>query len=180
VLALLIWGGVMERHPRLQFVFTEQQSDWVVGRLARMDHSYDSPLLRNSGIRQVCSMKPSEYFERQCHLGSSTFSRGEIRDRHKIGLAKIMLGMDYPHYEGTWRHQTREYLRATLGAEQVPEAEVCQMLAENVIDVFGFDQAKLAPIASRVGPRYSDILEPATAQSLAIRDDVVRPLLTTD
>jgi predicted TIM-barrel fold metal-dependent hydrolase len=179
VLALLIWGGVMERHPRLQFVFTEQQSDWVVGRLARMDHSYDTPLLQNSGIRDALSLKPSEYFERQCHLGSSTFSRGELRDREKIGLRKIMLGMDYPHYEGTWRHETCEYLRATLGAEKVPEAEARMMLAENAVRVFGFDDAKLAPIAARVGPRYPEILEPATAVSLAARGDVVRPLLTT-
>jgi len=45
--------------------------------------------------------------------------------------------------------------------------------------VFGFDDAKLAPIAARVGPRYPEILEPATAVSLAARGDVVRPLLTT-
>jgi predicted TIM-barrel fold metal-dependent hydrolase len=179
LLAFLIFGGVMERHPRLKLVFTEQQSDWVIGRLARMDHTYDSPLVQNSGIRDLCSLKPSEYFERQCYLGSSTFSRGEIRARGRIGLDKIMLGMDYPHYEGTWRHKTVEYLRATLGAEQVPEDEARKLLGENVVRVFDFDLASLSSIAARIGPGYGEILEAPTAKTFAIRDDVVRPLLTT-
>lgn len=178
ILSVLIWGGVMERHPRLTFVFTEQHSDWVIAHLARMDHSYDNGTLRHYGIRDVCPLRPGEYFERQCFLGSSIFSRGEIRARHRIGLDKIMLGMDYPHFEGTWRHETREYLRATVGAEQVPEAEVRMLLGETLVRVFGLDATKLSPIAARVGPTYSDLLAPP-APSFEISGDVVRPLVTT-
>ena len=175
ILPALIWGGVMERHPGLTFVFTEQQSDWVIGQLARMNHSYDTRDA-DSELRRICRVRPSEYFERQCYLGSSIFSRGEVRARDKIGIDHMMLGIDYPHYEGTFRHQTLEYFRATLGAERVPEPEARKMLGETVVEVFGLDAAKLSRIAARIGPTYAEIL--AEPQTYKMPGDVLRPLQT--
>jgi predicted TIM-barrel fold metal-dependent hydrolase len=174
VLTFLIWGGVLERHPNLRVVFTEQHSDWVIGHLARMDHSYFRG--GRSDIRDICKVSPSEYFSRQCYLGSSIFSRGEIRARSQIGVNKMMLGMDYPHYEGTFRHDTREYLRATLGVEQVPEAEARKLLGETAVAVFGLDRAKFAATASEIGPTYAEIMAPAKTEEM--RGDVLRPLQT--
>ena len=34
---ILLWGGVFERFPRLQVVFTETRADWVPGTLALLD-----------------------------------------------------------------------------------------------------------------------------------------------
>lgn len=175
VLAALIWGGVLERHPRLKVVFTEQHSDWVIGHLARMNHSYDNSNIK-SGLHQICPRRPSEYFERQCYLGSSIFSRGEVRGRAQIGLEKMMIGLDYPHYEGAFRHDTLEYFRATFGAERVPEAEARKMLGETVVSVFGLDAAKLAQTGSQIGPTYAEILAPP--QTYEMPGDVLRPLQT--
>jgi hypothetical protein len=83
VLRVLIWGGVLERHPRLNVIFTEQQSDWVAPLLARMDFSYERGDLRRD-IRSIVPMKPSDYWQRQCYLGSSIFSKAEIRARGSI------------------------------------------------------------------------------------------------
>jgi predicted TIM-barrel fold metal-dependent hydrolase len=174
VLTFLIWGGVLERYPNLRVVFTEQHSDWVIGHLARMDHSYYRT--GRSEIRDICKLSPSEYFDRQCYLGSSIFSRGEIRARAQIGVDKMMLGMDYPHYEGTFRHDTREYLRATVGVEHVPEAEARKLLGETAVDVFGLDTAKFAATAAEIGPTYADIMAPPKTQEM--RGDVLRPLQT--
>jgi hypothetical protein len=121
-------------------------------------------------------LSPSEYFDRQCYLGSSIFSRGEIRARAQIGVDKMMLGMDYPHYEGTFRHDTREYLRATVGVEHVPEAEARKLLGETAVDVFGLDTAKFAATAAEIGPTYADIMAPPKTQEM--RGDVLRPLQT--
>ncbi|WP_372566980.1 amidohydrolase family protein [Streptomyces aureus] len=150
ILNHLIWGGVLERHPRLVVVFTEFGSSWVEGALLNMDYTYDGSYLRRD-VRSVLRAKPSEYFARQCYLGSSIFSRAEIGARHTIGLDKMMLGMDYPHHEGTWAAGpgTLAYLQATLGACEVPADEARMLLSENAIRVWGMDGGSAA---DRRGP----------------------------
>jgi hypothetical protein len=120
--------------------------------------------------------KPSEYFRRQCFLGSSTFSQAEIAARHLIGLGQMMLGMDYPHHEGTLAAGgTTEYLRATLGAEGVPVDEARMLLGGTAIKVWDFDEAELRAVADRVGPLMDEILTPPT-EDLFPRGDVHKPL----
>jgi predicted TIM-barrel fold metal-dependent hydrolase len=176
ILNHLIWGGVLERHPRLTVVFTEFGSSWVEGALLNMDYSYDGSYLRRD-VRTVLRSKPSEYFARQCYLGSSIFSRAEIAARHRIGLDKMMLGMDYPHHEGTWAAGpgTLAYLQATLGACAVPADEARMLLADNAIRVWGLNHNVLRPIADRIGPAMSDVLT-SPGESLYPRGDVNKPL----
>ena len=176
ILNHLIWGGVLERHPRLTVVFTEFGSSWVEGALLNMDYSYDGSYLRRD-VREVIRSRPSEYFARQCYLGSSIFSRAEIAERHKIGLNKMMLGMDYPHHEGTWAAGpgTLAYLQATLGANAVPADEARMLLADNAIGVWNLDRDVLRPIADRIGPSMTDVLTPP-AEPLYPRGDINKPL----
>ena len=174
ILNHMIWGGVLERHPRLQIVFTEQGSGWVIGDLANMDYSYEGSYLKRD-LRAVVKHRPSEYFARQCHLGSSIFSRAEIQARHRIGVDKINLGMDYPHHEGTWSYGTLNYLRATLGASDVPPSEAELMLGGNAAKLWGFDLDVMRPIAERMGWPMDDILQPPT-EDLFPRGDVNKPL----
>jgi Amidohydrolase len=68
ILNQMIWGGVLQRHPKLQVVFTEVGSGWVIDALEGMDYSYEGSFLRRD-IRDLLELKPSEYFQRQCHLG---------------------------------------------------------------------------------------------------------------
>jgi predicted TIM-barrel fold metal-dependent hydrolase len=157
LLPQMIWGGVLEGHPTLKFVVTESGSSWVVAMLADMDFGYQGSYLR-SDIREALSIRPSEYFARQCYLGSSIFSRAEIEARHAIGLDKMMLGEDYPHHEGTVHSGTADYFRATLGVSAVPENEARAMLGETAAAVFGLDKEALAPVAARLGLRPDDIL----------------------
>jgi len=141
-----------------------------------MDYSYDGSYLRRD-VRNVIKSRPSEYFARQCYLGSSIFSRAEIAERHKIGLNKMMLGMDYPHHEGTWAAGpgTLSYLQATLGACAVPPDEARMLLADNAIGVWHLDREVLGPIADRIGPAMSDILTPPE-EPLYPRGDINKPL----
>jgi predicted TIM-barrel fold metal-dependent hydrolase len=175
LLTHLVWGGVLERHPRLKVVFTEIGSDWVVDALRKMDFTYEGSYLR-SDIRGVLPMKPSDYFARQCYVGSSVFSRAEVEQRDEIGLDRMLIGIDYPHHEGTFGHDTRAYLRATFGAAGVPEIEARRMLGETAAEVFGFDVAELAPIVERVGPRPEEILVAPTEDRFP-RGDVKRPFV---
>jgi predicted TIM-barrel fold metal-dependent hydrolase len=174
ILAHLIWGGVLERHPRLTVVLTEQGSGWTIGNLADMDYAYEGSYLRQD-LRSVLPLKPSDYFGRQVYLGSSTFSRAEVAARHEIGLDRMMIGMDYPHHEGTIGGGTRNYLQATFGAEEVPETEARLMLGETAARVYGFNLDKVRAAAREIGPLPSDILTPPELD-LFPRGDVHKPL----
>ena len=78
----------------------------------------------------------------------------EGKDRHKIGLDKLMWGTDYPHLEGTWPN-TMKLLRETFA--DYPEDETRALLGTNATKVYGFDLEILGPIADKIGPRLSDI-----------------------
>jgi predicted TIM-barrel fold metal-dependent hydrolase len=175
LLPTLIFGGVLERFPNLKFIFTETHSDWVLGALQRMDHSYDRSDLKRD-VREVIPMRPSEYWNRQCYLGSSLFSRAEIGARHRIGIDKMMIGIDFPHSEGAWRYGTRNYVKATFGAEQVPPAEARKMLGATAASVFGFDLPALDKIAEKIGLDEADVLTPPEVQP-TYRGDLDRPLI---
>ena len=76
-----------------------------------------------------------------------------------------MWGSDYPHVEGShpW---TREHLRLTF--HDVPESEIRAMLGQNAAAVYGFDLAKLAALAHRVGPTPGEVATPITAAEVPI------------
>jgi predicted TIM-barrel fold metal-dependent hydrolase len=176
VLTQLVWSGIFERHPALGIAFTEQGSAWTISTLAAMDFSYEGSYLRRA-VRDVVKRPPSEYFRRQCWLGSSLFSRAEVEARHQIGLESMCLGMDYPHHEGTFAAGgTTEYLRATLGAAGVPPAEAKLLLGGNAIARWGFDRESLQKLADQFGPQLDLLLTPPT-ENLFPRGDVNKPLV---
>ncbi len=178
ILTHLIWGGVLERHPDLQVVLTEQGSGWVVGALTSMDYSYEGSYLRRD-VREVVRHKPSEYFGRQCHLGSSLFSLAEAQARSEIGVDKIAIGVDYPHHEGTWGSGPGNvaYLRATLGAAGVSAEEARLMLGGNAAALWKLDADALESRARLIGPSLQEILTPPTHDYFP-RGDVRKPLAT--
>jgi predicted TIM-barrel fold metal-dependent hydrolase len=147
-----VWAGVFERHPNLKFVMTEQGCSWILETLRLFERQYDLPFFRY--FNKDLSMRPTEYFERQCFMGASFLTPDECPDRTRIGVDKVMWGSDYPHLEGTWPN-TMDSLRATFG--DVPAAEIRPMLGETAAEVFGFDTELLAPIAEKVGPSLESI-----------------------
>jgi predicted TIM-barrel fold metal-dependent hydrolase len=151
----MIFGGVFERFPKLKYCLTEVSEFWVPSVLEMMD--VRASVKHTSGklgdFRSNLSLKPSEYFDRNCWLGASAlFDEGSMAVRHKIGMANIMWGTDFPHPEGSWPH-TREKMEQTMTG--IPEAELTQLLGTNAIACYGLDAAKLEPIAARIGPEKS-------------------------
>ena len=161
----LMFSGVFERHPSLQFVLTEVGAGWAPDVLRELDHFYNQ--MKNEpetsehifGGPAVAKMPltPSEYFERQCHLGASFLAPRDCEIRHEIGVDKIMWGSDYPHTEGSYPY-SREHLRLTLAG--VPEDEIHMMLATNAAAVYGFDIEALAKVAAMVGPTKAEMALP--------------------
>ena len=159
----LIWSGVFERYPRLKFVVTECLTSWVPELLWRMDTGY----MREHGSKKLghnlerkLTMKPSEYFDRNCFMGASTMKRREIALRYEIGVGNLMWGNDFPHPEGTWPHTT-DWLRSAFS--DVPEDETRQMLGTTAAVVYNFDVGALQPLVDRIGPTPADLGQVAGA-----------------
>lgn len=164
-LSHLIVSGALERHPDLQLVFTEQGTQWIPAELMRLDYFFDrmstavgsQEYVWGKPVMDTLSLKPSEYFARQCSIGASFIRPYEVPLRHEVGIEKIMWGTDYPHKEASSPY-TEEALRAAFAG--VPHDEVALMVGGNAARVYGFDLDLLRPIADRIGPRVADIDRP--------------------
>ena len=148
----LLWSGAFERHPDLRFVLTETGSAWILETLRVLEFKADNPLFKH--FTKDLSLRPSEYFQRQCYIGASFLPPHEGVERHRVGIDKLMWGSDYPHMEGTWPN-TMESLQATFG--DYPEEETRRILGINAAEVYGFDLETLGPIGEKIGPSLSEI-----------------------
>jgi predicted TIM-barrel fold metal-dependent hydrolase len=153
---LLIFAGVLERHPGLKVVFTEFSSDWVPNMLARMEWFCNDTFLATTNDPEL-PRPPSEYWYRQCYVGASLLSRDEVSLRDQIGVKNMMYGVDYPHPEGSWM-RTKEWFQQIFGETGISETDLRRILGENAIEVYDLDVKQLLPIADRVGPSYDEIV----------------------
>jgi predicted TIM-barrel fold metal-dependent hydrolase len=158
----LIFGGVLERHPELQLVFTEQGTSWIPETLGTLDHFF-SRMGSSAGSQEEewgaevvgkLSLRPSEYWARQCHVGSTFMRPTEATLRHTVGIDKIMWASDYPHKESSFPF-SRAALRRTFAG--IDAAEVQQMVGGNAASLYRFDMGRLAGVANRVGPTHDEI-----------------------
>lgn len=151
-----IWGGVLERHPGLKLVFTEQGSGWIANAVRYMDWQWEyGPHSEDTLIPK----RPSEYWSEQCFVGSSIMTHYEVAHRHEIGDANMMFGTDFPHSEGTFG-KTVPYLNHVLSGTDATEPEVRALLGENAARCYNLDLAYLQSLADGVGPTYEEIMTP--------------------
>jgi predicted TIM-barrel fold metal-dependent hydrolase len=150
----LIGTGVLERHPRLQVVFTELGASWAPRVLAHMDHGWEK---NRANHRAFLRHKPSIYYRMQCWIGATAMTRTEVAARIDIGIQRLMWGTDHPHQNGGWGERTA-LLQATFGEAGVQEQEARLMLGENAARLYNFDVDKLIALVERVGPQVKEIL----------------------
>ena len=169
----LMFSGVFERHPNLQFALTETGVGWVPGVLEELDIFYHqmkhndqcSEHLFGGPTVAKMSLTPSEYFARQCHIGASFLPPKECAGRDQIGIDRIMWGSDYPHVEGCYPY-TRELLRLTFAG--VDPTDIQAMVGGNAAKLYGFDLERLVPLAAKFGPTKAEIAEAFDPTSLPI------------
>jgi len=165
VLTNLIVGGALDRHPNLQFVFTEQGTAWVPDFIGQLDYFFDR--MRNAvgsqerewglPIVEKMSLMPSEYWARQCHIGASFIRPSEVPMREQVGVDRIMWGSDYPHKESSHPF-SKDAIRLSFAG--VDPTEVQMMLGDNAAKLYGFDLDALAPIAKGIGPIVGEVARP--------------------
>jgi predicted TIM-barrel fold metal-dependent hydrolase len=153
----LMWSGVFERHPGLKFAVTEAGAFWAADLLWTMDIVFDrehASKKLGQTLTAGLSMRPSEYFDRNCFIGASNTRRRELVRRYEIGVGNIMWGNDFPHPEGTWPH-TRQWLANAFA--DIPVDETARILGLNAAAVYNFDLNALAPVVERIGPTPEDL-----------------------
>ena len=159
----LLLGGVFERFPRLKFVVTEAGTAWVPSILQRLDHLLAS-VRKNGRMGElrfaedtILPLSASEYFDRNVWIGSSQPGPADAAVAMERGTDHFMWGSDYPHDEGTAPY-TREHLRQLF--HDTPTDKLRAFLGGNAAKLYGFDLAKLAPLAEKHGPTVEELKVP--------------------
>ena len=169
--AHLVFGGVLERHPAMQLVLTEQGTAWIPEELGRLDYFFER-MRSATGSQEVewgrdvvsqLSLTPSEYWARQCHVGASFIRPAEVTLRDQVGVDRIMWGSDYPHKEASYPF-SHEALRLSFAG--VDRDDVQAMIGGNAAEVYGFDLEALAPVAARVCPTVDELASPISPDAI--------------
>jgi len=92
----VIWGGVLDRHPKLRIAFLESGGGWIAPWLDRMDRHFDDKNFKQSAPLT----RPSELFERNCWISFEPVENSITALADHIGAHKIMWATDYPHQDG--------------------------------------------------------------------------------
>jgi predicted TIM-barrel fold metal-dependent hydrolase len=94
VIANLIFSGVLERHPKLNFVSVESGIGWIPFLLEALDHQRNETA---PGSLDYLSLSPAEYFRRQIYA-CYWFEKNDIAHTiDLLGADNIMFETDFPH-----------------------------------------------------------------------------------
>jgi predicted TIM-barrel fold metal-dependent hydrolase len=88
----LIYSGVLDRYPGLQFVSVESGIGWIPFLLEALDNQYTEMTHRDR-----LQLMPSEYFQRNFY-GCFWFEREDIAHVvRRVGVDRVMFETDFPH-----------------------------------------------------------------------------------
>ncbi len=108
-LTTLIAFGILERHPRLRVGLLETGAVWALHYLHRLDEHLEVFGYPNAKL----TMKPSDYFRRQCVVSVEEFEPG-LEAMLASYPDNVVFASDYPHADGTFPGAAKELLETTL------------------------------------------------------------------
>jgi predicted TIM-barrel fold metal-dependent hydrolase len=174
----LVFGGVFERYPGLNLVFTEQPGLWWTALMDSMDEMALNLGRRNASVaageqshEKAFEKRPSSY-AKHIFNGGSFLAHHEAKDACEQGYAsQVMWGSDYPHTEGTWQYprydgepqMTHLVLRDTFAG--IPIDRVAMILGRNACRAYALDFAALQQVADRIkAPTFAEITTPLESE----------------
>lgn len=127
----LLFSGVLQRHPKLQFSLAEGGIGWIPYILERADfvwerHRYYQPISFDD--------RPSDLF-RQHMWGCFIDDDFGVKNRHAIGVDRICLEIDFPHSDSNWPNSRK---RAAEVLADVPDDEVEKIAETNARTMLRF------------------------------------------
>lgn len=98
LLAMLVLGGVFERHPKLTLLMSEVGIDWFAPAVTWMDGMADSPIVVGD---YALPLRPSEYVRRNVRI-SPLPAPQQVPSALLAQLPECaVFSSDYPHFEGS-------------------------------------------------------------------------------
>jgi uncharacterized protein len=131
-LAMMIYSGVLERHPKLRLVLAESGIGWLPYFVRRMDQTAEKHVAKAEDYR--LKAKPSEIFRRQVY---ATFEEEPLGPSllPLLGPDNFMWASDYPHPDSTFPHSRQAIAEAFAGLDA---AFVEQVTASNCARLYRF------------------------------------------
>jgi predicted TIM-barrel fold metal-dependent hydrolase len=125
----IIFGGVLERFPRLTLISAENDSGWIPHYMYRMDHAFEK---FNAMSDDQLPQKPSFYIKRQM---MATFQDDPIGPMtyEFFGEDNYMWASDFPHTDCTWPN-SRKVIERDFA--KIPESVTRKIVCENVARVY--------------------------------------------
>lgn len=124
----LLTTGVLERYPRLKVAVLEAGANWISAWLDRLDHKFE--VMKAS---TPLTMKPSEYFKRQCLVSADPDESITAEVVRHVGAEYFIWASDYPHIDASMGvvREMRERLAS------LPVADQRKVLGENAARFYG-------------------------------------------
>jgi predicted TIM-barrel fold metal-dependent hydrolase len=125
-----VWSGLPVRFPRVKIAMSEGGIGWVAMLLDRLDNIVD-----RSGYGEgfdATGLRPADVVQRNfwfCTIDDPS----TIVTRHRIGIDRIMVEMDYPHGDSTWP-DTQDVIERYWG--DLPAEDLRKMTHENAAELF--------------------------------------------
>ena len=129
-LTRIVFGGVLERHPKLKVVSAENDTGWLPHFIYRMDHVYEK---YTSMWAEPLPMAPGAYVRRQVF---ATFQDDPVGPRtHEIfGEDNYLWASDFPHSDSTFP-ESHHWIEKSF--EGVLEPVKRRIIYDNAVALYG-------------------------------------------
>jgi predicted TIM-barrel fold metal-dependent hydrolase len=127
-----IFGGILERFPRLRIAVLESQAGWLPYWLGRLDdHTHGRHNVM--GNTKFLPLLPSEYFVRQGAISCDSDERDLGRVVEYLQGSNIVWNTDYPHPDA----MDPKTVLPAFQAQPISAKAKERILSENAIKLFG-------------------------------------------
>jgi predicted TIM-barrel fold metal-dependent hydrolase len=133
VMGGMIVSGVFERFPKLRVGYLESNCSWLPWWLYRMDDQWEKYGPAEEG--DILSMRPSEYFRRNCYVSLDPDERTVRHVIEEVGDENILFSTDFPHSDSAFPNATNIFLEMT----DLSSASKRKILWDNCRRFYGYD-----------------------------------------
>ena len=130
-IAIMIYGGVFMRHPKLRFCSMESGAGWFGFAATYMDRTWE----KQRYWTQSDLKEPPSFYMAQNVYGSFIHDRPAVENRHQPGAGNIMWSSDYPHSETTFPDSAGAITRDLAGVPEDEKHEIICGIAQRVFKV---------------------------------------------
>lgn len=135
-LGSFVGGGILARHPGLNVAFLEANCSWVPWLIWRLDESYE---LEGDLFMTDLTMRPSEYFKRQCYVSVEPDEGPARYTIEEFGSDQLVFSTDYPHGDSRYPKAVESFLELPLSDE-----DKRKILWDNCARFYGIKEASRA------------------------------------